>query len=172
MNVQQDHCVCLFALLMLLENFHRCVWIVPSCSVCSVSKRSKSNFLFFFYSIEASDSIKTTIKLEKTQSERLREKKIQENISERTIHPDAPDRVLKCHQHQQKLIWLLTFVYFRTYPFSLCVPFISRVAVGEPCLSSFLFSLSFFMIMTKACLVYLMRLFDFIAAHKFDRQNC
>lgn len=33
-------------------------------------------------------------------------------------------------------------------------------------------SSSFFMIMTKACLVYLMRLFDFIAGHKFDRQNC
>lgn len=79
----------------------------------------------------------------KKEHQRQREK-IQENISERTIHPDASDRVLKCHQHQQKLIWLLTFVYFRIYPFSFVYRLFHGSLLGS---SAFLrsFVLSFFL---------------------------
>lgn len=90
-------------------------------------------------------------------------------------------------QQQQKLIWLLTFIHSiacysvrrhrrrwhrrrrhcRRSRFSILSTggWVRVWAVRMHWARVVLFS--FFMIMTKACLVYLMRLFDFIAAYKF-----
>lgn len=53
----------------------------------------------------------TASKLKLQTHTRTKTEKKQENISDPST---LRTKLLKRHQHQQKLIWLLTFVYFRT----------------------------------------------------------